>query len=64
MNNNRQDERALQAGCKGVFSTNSYITFGDKRWRLPLPAVALMLVAASQRAHDWRGSIVGLPVKL
>jgi hypothetical protein len=30
MNNNRTDERALQAGCKGTFSVPSYITIGAK----------------------------------
>jgi hypothetical protein len=30
MNNNKLDEPALLAGCKGVFSKTSYITFGNK----------------------------------
>eukprot|EP00238_Polyblepharides_amylifera_P000884 CAMPEP_0196571640 /NCGR_PEP_ID=MMETSP1081-20130531/1787_1 /TAXON_ID=36882 /ORGANISM="Pyramimonas amylifera, Strain CCMP720" /LENGTH=245 /DNA_ID=CAMNT_0041888661 /DNA_START=152 /DNA_END=889 /DNA_ORIENTATION=- len=29
MNNNSSAERALQAGCAGVFSTHSYVTVGD-----------------------------------
>lgn len=32
MNNNKLDENALLAGCKGVFSKTSYITFGNKEW--------------------------------
>jgi hypothetical protein len=30
MNNNKLDEAALLAGCKGVFSKTSYITIGTK----------------------------------
>jgi hypothetical protein len=30
MNNNKNDEAALLAGCKGVFSKTSYITIGNK----------------------------------
>jgi hypothetical protein len=30
MNNNKLDEAALLAGCKGVFSKTSYITIGNK----------------------------------
>lgn len=30
MNNNKLDEAALAAGCKGVFSKPSYITIGTK----------------------------------
>ena len=30
MNNNRSDQRALEAGCKGTFSATSFVTFGDK----------------------------------
>ncbi len=30
MNNNKHDESALLAGCKGVFQKTSYITFGNK----------------------------------
>lgn len=30
MNNNRSDERAILAGCKGVFAPASYITIGTK----------------------------------
>ena len=30
MNNNRADQRALEAGCKGTFSPSSFITIGDK----------------------------------
>lgn len=28
MNNNKLDEPALLAGCKGVFSKSSYVTMG------------------------------------
>jgi len=30
MNNNKNDETSLLAGCKGVFAKTSYITFGSK----------------------------------
>lgn len=32
MNNNRSDERAILAGCKGVFAPASYISIGTKGW--------------------------------
>lgn len=30
MNNNRSDQRALEAGCKGTFAASSFITIGEK----------------------------------
>lgn len=53
MNNNRSDERALQAGCKGVFSTAGYITIGTKGCALPsAPHTHARAVARGRsRAH-------------
>lgn len=32
MNNNKLDENALLAGCKGVFAKSSFITIGTKEY--------------------------------
>lgn len=53
MNNNRSDERAIQAGCKGVFSTASYIGIGSKGYGTklakPVHVLASRLGAQSAR---------------